>query len=145
MVVPPGFLRGHAPVYPVSSCPATMAEPAQQEDEAELTEVIVTGSRIVRSGVAGATPVTSVEASEMEVMAPSTLMAAVSQMPQFVNNQAPETAYVNQDSVSQEVAMARRLFADQEWPVIDVTRRSIEETAAAIINLLGERRPEALV
>ncbi len=33
----------------------------------------------------------------------------------------------------------RRIFADRGWPVIDVTRRSIEETAAAIINLLGER------
>jgi [pyruvate, water dikinase]-phosphate phosphotransferase / [pyruvate, water dikinase] kinase len=60
-------------------------------------------------------------------------------------NQAPETDYVNQEAVAQELATARRLFADQEWPVIDVTRRSIEETAAAIINLLGERRPGALV
>ena len=32
------------------------------------------------------------------------------------------------------------MFADHGWPVIDVTRRSIEETAAAIIALVGERR-----
>jgi regulator of PEP synthase PpsR (kinase-PPPase family) len=32
------------------------------------------------------------------------------------------------------------MFADNGWPVIDVTRRSIEETAAAIINLYNERR-----
>ena len=32
------------------------------------------------------------------------------------------------------------MFADNAWPVIDVTRRSIEETAAAVINLLNERR-----
>jgi regulator of PEP synthase PpsR (kinase-PPPase family) len=50
-------------------------------------------------------------------------------------NQAPETAYVNIDTVQSEVAHARRLFADNGWPVIDVTRRSIEETAAAIISL----------
>lgn len=55
-------------------------------------------------------------------------------------NQSPETAYVDQEAVSAELAYARRIFSDQAWPVIDVTRRSIEETAAAIINLLGERR-----
>src|SRR6478672_8269938 len=50
-------------------------------------------------------------------------------------NQTPETAYVDQEAVAREVAFARRMFADNGWPVIDVTRRSIEETAAAIINL----------
>ncbi|MCC6828360.1 MAG: kinase/pyrophosphorylase [Novosphingobium sp.] len=54
-------------------------------------------------------------------------------------NQAPETAYVDTDKVSREVQYARRMFADNGWPVIDVTRRSIEETAAAIINLFNER------
>jgi len=54
-------------------------------------------------------------------------------------NQAVETAYVEQDAVAREVAYARRLFADNGWPVIDVTRRSIEETAAAIIALCSER------
>ncbi len=54
-------------------------------------------------------------------------------------NQQPETSYVDQDSVSREVAFARRMFADHGWPVIDVTRRSIEETAAAIITLVNER------
>ena len=55
-------------------------------------------------------------------------------------HQAPETAYVEQDAVRREIAFARRLFADAGWPVIDVTRRSIEETAAAIIALFHERR-----
>lgn len=53
-------------------------------------------------------------------------------------NQSPETNYVDTDKVQSEVAHARRLFADNGWPVIDVTRRSIEETAAAIINLHGD-------
>lgn len=57
---------------------------------------------------------------------------------------APETDYVDLDAVAKEVAFARRIFADNEWPVIDVTRRSIEETAAAIINLL-QSRDEAAV
>lgn len=60
-------------------------------------------------------------------------------------NQAPETAYVDADRVAREVQFARRMFADNGWPVIDVTRRSIEETAAAVINLFNERAdsPEA--
>lgn len=58
-------------------------------------------------------------------------------------NQAPETAYVDVDRVSREVQFARRIFADNGWPVIDVTRRSIEETAAAIINLYNEREGDA--
>jgi len=55
-------------------------------------------------------------------------------------NQAPETAYVDSERVARELAFARRMYADNDWPVIDVTRRSIEETAAAIINLYNDRR-----
>ena len=55
-------------------------------------------------------------------------------------NQMPETAYVDEDAVTREVAFARRMFSDNGWPVIDVTRRSIEETAAAIIALVNDRR-----
>ena len=54
-------------------------------------------------------------------------------------NQAPDTDYVDEEMVKAEVAAARRMFADNDWPVLDVTRRSIEETAAAIINLFNER------
>lgn len=54
-------------------------------------------------------------------------------------NQSPDTDYVNEDKVRAEVAHARRMFADNGWPVLDVTRRSIEESAAAIINLFNER------
>jgi hypothetical protein len=57
-------------------------------------------------------------------------------------NETTTTAYVDQEAVTREVAYARRMFADNGWPVIDVTRRSIEETAAAIIALVGERRGE---
>jgi [pyruvate, water dikinase]-phosphate phosphotransferase / [pyruvate, water dikinase] kinase len=55
-------------------------------------------------------------------------------------NQAPDTDYVDEDKVKAEIAYARRMFADNGWPVIDVTRRSIEESAAAIINLYNERQ-----
>ncbi|HEY2890470.1 MAG TPA: pyruvate, water dikinase regulatory protein [Dongiaceae bacterium] len=54
--------------------------------------------------------------------------------------QDEQTDYVDPESVREEVAQARRLCAEHHWPVLDVTRRSIEETAAAIIQLLGEHR-----
>jgi regulator of PEP synthase PpsR (kinase-PPPase family) len=50
------------------------------------------------------------------------------------------TDYIDSERVQAEVAFARRMFADRGWPVIDVTRRSIEETAAAIIRLMDERK-----
>jgi regulator of PEP synthase PpsR (kinase-PPPase family) len=46
-----------------------------------------------------------------------------------------ETPYVDKISVAEEIAQSRRIFAQNGWPTIDVTRRSIEETAAAIIDL----------
>ncbi|GGD61884.1 pyruvate, phosphate dikinase/phosphoenolpyruvate synthase regulator [Erythrobacter arachoides] len=55
-------------------------------------------------------------------------------------NEQTQTAYVDEERVKAELAFARRLFADNGWPVIDVTRRSIEESAAAIIKLCQERR-----
>jgi len=58
-------------------------------------------------------------------------------------NQQDETSYIEQEAVQREVAYARRMFADNGWPVIDVTRRSIEETAAAIITLCNERATAA--
>jgi regulator of PEP synthase PpsR (kinase-PPPase family) len=53
-------------------------------------------------------------------------------------NQAPATPYVDLEQVQEEVSAARRIFADQGWPIIDVSRRSIEEAAAAIISLYQE-------
>jgi len=48
--------------------------------------------------------------------------------------------YIDRKAVAEEVALSRRLCAKHNWPIIDVTRRSIEETAAAIMKLLAERR-----
>jgi [pyruvate, water dikinase]-phosphate phosphotransferase / [pyruvate, water dikinase] kinase len=48
--------------------------------------------------------------------------------------------YIDREAVAEEIAASRRLCAKHGWPLIDVTRRSIEETAAAILALLGERR-----
>jgi regulator of PEP synthase PpsR (kinase-PPPase family) len=50
------------------------------------------------------------------------------------------TDYVDLETVRAEVAATRRLYEQHDWPSIDVSRRSIEETAAAILNLLAERQ-----
>ena len=54
--------------------------------------------------------------------------------------QEDRTDYTDIEAVSQEVATARRLFTEHQWPVIDVTRRSIEETAAAVLKALARKR-----
>jgi hypothetical protein len=48
--------------------------------------------------------------------------------------------YIDRQAVAEEIAYSRRLCARNNWPLIDVSRRSIEETAAAILKLLAERR-----
>lgn len=49
-------------------------------------------------------------------------------------------AYLDPAKVEEEVREARRFFAQQGWPVIDVTRRSVEETAAEIQVLLQRKQ-----
>jgi [pyruvate, water dikinase]-phosphate phosphotransferase / [pyruvate, water dikinase] kinase len=55
-------------------------------------------------------------------------------------NDKDNTTYVDKELVSDELAKARRLFSRHDWPVIDVTRRSIEEAAATIIEWYSARR-----
>ena len=53
-----------------------------------------------------------------------------------VNNQD----YTDTEMIMKEIAFTRRLCGRHQWPVIDVTRRSIEETAAAVIKLCEDRK-----
>lgn len=48
--------------------------------------------------------------------------------------------YVDRASITEELKYARSLCARNNWPLIDVTRRSIEETAAAILALRPKPR-----
>ncbi len=59
-----------------------------------------------------------------------------------LNAQQTDSAYIDRQAVSEEIATSKRLCAQHGWPSIDVSRRSIEETAAAVIALLQERRRE---
>jgi regulator of PEP synthase PpsR (kinase-PPPase family) len=60
-----------------------------------------------------------------------------------LNAHRADDLYVDRQAVAEEIAFSRRLCAKHNWPIIDVTRRSIEETAAAVMALLTERRRQA--
>jgi len=55
-------------------------------------------------------------------------------------NAENDTDYADSDLIRQEIIKAKRYFAKNGWPTIDVTRRSVEETAANIISRLSARR-----
>jgi regulator of PEP synthase PpsR (kinase-PPPase family) len=60
-------------------------------------------------------------------------------------NAQQDTNYVDRHAVADEIAESRLLFRKNGWPMIDVTRRSIEETAAGIIDLLKAHRLQFIV
>lgn len=55
-----------------------------------------------------------------------------------------DDAYIDRQAVSEEVAFSRKLSARYDWPQLDVTRRSIEETAAAIMRLFTDRQRQKM-
>jgi regulator of PEP synthase PpsR (kinase-PPPase family) len=60
-----------------------------------------------------------------------------------LNAHRDDDLYVDRQAVAEEIAFSRKLCAKHNWPIIDVTRRSIEETAAAVLALLADRRRQA--
>jgi regulator of PEP synthase PpsR (kinase-PPPase family) len=60
-------------------------------------------------------------------------------------NENRDSSYVDSDSVRAETIAARRIFERHGWPVIDVTRRSVEETAAAVLNIITGGRGQVEV
>ena len=49
-------------------------------------------------------------------------------------------SYIDRANITEELAYARQICTRHDWPMIDVSRRSIEETAAAIVALRGKAR-----
>lgn len=62
-------------------------------------------------------------------------LSVVRKTRQIVQSDESNVTYTDLERITAEVRDARRLFAQNQWPVIDVTRRSVEETAAAVIQL----------
>ena len=57
-----------------------------------------------------------------------------------MNAEGSVDEYSDLDQIRKEVIRAKRLCAKNRWPVIDVTRRSVEETAAAILTKLSAKK-----
>jgi len=55
-------------------------------------------------------------------------------------SQEQETNYVDMEYMQREIAEARKLYSKHSWPVIDVTKRSVEETAATIVQYLKKHQ-----
>lgn len=60
-----------------------------------------------------------------------------------LNSEGYNDTYVDRKEISQEINMTRRLCSENEWPLIDVTRRSVEETAAEILTLFKHFKAES--
>jgi regulator of PEP synthase PpsR (kinase-PPPase family) len=55
-------------------------------------------------------------------------------------SQEGETNYIDMEYMQKEIAEARKLYSKHRWPVIDVTKRSVEETAATIVQYLKKHQ-----
>ena len=55
-------------------------------------------------------------------------------------NADEDSPYIDRSAIAEELAFSRKLCQRNNWPMIDVTRRSIEETAAAVIDLYRSRQ-----
>ncbi len=111
--------------------------------DAKLDEVTITGSRIQRAGMTSPTPVTSLTATELSTMAPTTLMAAVSQMPQFLNNQTPENTGVSwTGNAGASILNLRGIGANRTLVLLD-GRRVVSSTRRGTVDI--SLLPESLV
>jgi outer membrane receptor protein involved in Fe transport len=82
---------------PAADAPAAAADEPPAPDpapsgSAEGKQIVVTGSRVVTNGMASPVPVTAVPAEQLDAMDPSSLLASVTQLPQFYANQTPNTS-----------------------------------------------------
>lgn len=57
-------------------------------------------------------------------------------------NADDNTSYADESAIKAELLKAKRMFAKHRWPVIDVTRRSVEETAAQILTKLSAQQDQ---
>ena len=116
---------------------------AQQGSDPTLDEIQVTGSRIQRTGMTTPTPVTTMTAEDLTDMAPTTLMDAMNQMPQFFNNDTPETSRGSwTGSAGQSILNLRGIGANRTLVLLD-GRRVVGSTQQGLVDI--NLFPSALV
>ena len=85
------FVGSVTPTYAqsvVSAAPAD-AKPAERETTSDLSDIVVTGTRVVRDGYNQPTPVTVASTAELEKATPTNLADALNKLPQFANSVSP--------------------------------------------------------
>jgi iron complex outermembrane receptor protein len=100
----------------------------------ELEEVMVTGSRLRRDGMSTPTPVTTVARDELRAMAPTLLMDAINQLPQFRDNDQSQTGSIFSSGGSNSVNLrgigsnrtltllnGRRIVGGQQTGTVDIS------------------------
>jgi len=108
-----------------------------------LDEIKVTGSRIVRTGMTTPTPVTTIDAATLEDMAPTTLIDALDQMPQFLGNQTAQTqSFGTSGSAGASFASLRGLNSQRTLNLLD-GRRIVPATRSGAPNI--SLLPEELI
>ena len=94
----------------------------QADDASAIEEIQVTGSRIRRTGMNTPTPVTVMSSGELDTMAPGNLIDALDQVPQFLNNNSPNTAASKADSAGAANANLRGLSAKRTLVLLNGNR-----------------------
>src|SRR5690606_23105363 len=95
-----------------------------QQDQAQpgVEEVLVTGSRIQRTGMVTPTPVTAVDAQDLRAMAPGNLVDSMNQLPQFFNNDSPQTQFNFAGSAGASNLNVRGIGANRTLVLLDGRR-----------------------
>ena len=87
------FLGAGAFALPLSLVTGIAGAQAPSQEPRPVEEVVVTGTRIQQTGMVTPTPVTSVGSQDLQAMAPGNLIDSLSQLPQFFNNDTPQTQF----------------------------------------------------
>lgn len=126
--------RNHSHYVGLGAVAALAAIGGVAEAQQQLEEVMVTGSRLRRDGMSTPTPVTAVQRDEMRAMAPTLLMDAINQLPQFRDNDQSQTGSIFSTGGSNSVNLrgvgsnrtltllnGRRVVSGQQTGTVDIS------------------------
>src|SRR3954468_5776990 len=74
----------------IASCGVAPAYAQEQDQQDEVREVVITGSRIIREGMSSPTPVTALTADELLQNNPQSLSQALAELPSMTNSTTPQ-------------------------------------------------------
>ena len=100
----------------------SLTGPIYAQVDQSIEEISVTGSRIQRSGMTTPTPVTTIGADELSYMAPTTLMDALEQLPQFIGNTTPSTVNTWSGNAGASILNLRGVGSNRTLTLLDGRR-----------------------